>query len=205
VRRDGEASEPPQGDSVFPAWVGPGIPRRPSRLAWCYGDLGVAVVLLAAARCAGRPEWESEALRIARQAARWSPERNGVVDACLCHGAAGAAHLFNRLWQASGDPELAATARYWVEQALQLRRSDRGIAGFAALFDVKDGQEQWLDDPGLLLGPAGIGLALLASATPTEPAWDRSLLVSIRAANRRDAIDPAPPPAPVAGDHGVQG
>jgi hypothetical protein len=36
-----------------------------------------------------------------------------------------------------------------------------------------------------LTGAAGIALALLAAATPIEPAWDRMLLVSIPQCNSR--------------------
>ena len=40
------------------------------------------------------------------------------------------------------------------------------------------GETSWADDPGFLGGSAGIALALLAAATPVEPAWDRVLLLS---------------------------
>jgi hypothetical protein len=39
--------------------------------------------------------------------------------------------------------------------------------------------ERWWDDPGILIGAAGIALALLSAATPLEPSWDRLLLVDI--------------------------
>src|SRR5262249_52724928 len=66
-----------------------GIISRPARLAWCYGDPGVAAALLGAARCVAEPGWEREALVIARRAARRPSEQAGVRDAGLCHGAAG--------------------------------------------------------------------------------------------------------------------
>jgi class I lanthipeptide synthase len=37
----------------------------------------------------------------------------------------------------------------------------------------------WRGTPGLLTGAAGVGLALLAAATPVEPSWDRMLLVAL--------------------------
>ena len=43
----------------------------------------------------------------------------------------------------------------------------------------ESGEYEWLDDPGLLTGATGVGLALLAAATAIEPAWDRILLVSV--------------------------
>jgi lantibiotic modifying enzyme len=165
----------------FPAWVrGPGAEDTPARLAWCYGDPGAAAALLGAARCLEEPAWECEALAIARRAAERPPEQAGVVDAGLCHGAAGLGHLFNRLVQATGDPKLGDAAQFWLRRTLAMRHPGRGIAGFAAWMPkTNEDKDGWVDEPGLLTGAAGIALALLAAVTPIEPAWDRLLLVRI--------------------------
>lgn len=164
----------------FPTWIAPDVPPVPARLAWCYGDPGVAVALLWAARCVGEPSWEREALAIARRAAERPAEKAGVVDAGLCHGAAGLGHLFNRLFQETGEADFAPAARFWFERTLALRQPDRGVAGYAAWMPEFDGiQAGWVDDPGLLTGAAGIALALLAAAAPVEPEWDRVLLASV--------------------------
>jgi hypothetical protein len=105
----------------------------------------------------------------------------GVVDAGLCHGAAGDAHLFNRLYQATGDPAFAEAARHWYERALDLRRPDEGFAGFPSWGPDRDRKMTWIADAGFLTGAAGVGLAMLAATTPIEPQWDRLLLVSARA------------------------
>ena len=163
-------------------WVPGRAPEsNSSRLAWCYGDLGVALSLLLAAQGAGRSDWEKEALAIARQCAARSVENAGVVDAGLCHGALGDAHLFNRLYQATGDAAFAEAARHWYERGLNLRRPGEGYAGFPSWGPDRDRQMTWIADPGFLTGAAGIGLALLGATTPIEPQWDRLLLVSARA------------------------
>ena len=167
----------PEGPSVFPKWVAPGFVPAHARLAWCYGDTGVAATLFIAARAAARPEWEREALQIAKRAAERSFERSGVRDAGLCHGAAGLAHIFNRMHQATGEAWLADAAIRWFGHTLDLRRRDEGLAGFVALERDADRHERWLAEPGLLTGAAGIGLALLAACSTVEPAWDRTLLL----------------------------
>jgi lantibiotic modifying enzyme len=169
---------PAGGESVFPTAWGPAAEPAPARTAWCYGDPGIAAALWLAARAAGEPAWEAEALHLARTAARRAPERSGVRDACLCHGAAGLGHLFNRLGQATGDPELLAAARAWLARALDLREPGRGVAGFVTWGPDAAERMDWRDDPSLLTGAAGVGLALLAAATAVEPAWDRFLLLS---------------------------
>ena len=100
----------------------------------------------------------------------------------MCHGAAGLAHVFNRLFQATGDESFLMAARYWFERTLELRRPGEGIAGFSAYRPPNDGQEEYWDDQvGILEGAAGIALALLAATTEIEPEWDRMLLLSVPA------------------------
>jgi hypothetical protein len=174
-------------EAGFPAWVetrpeteffkenSVSPPAKPARLAWCYGELGIAAALLSVAQRVDQPAWAAAALRIARRAARRSYAASGVRDGCLCHGAAGVGHLFNRLYQATGDPRLADAAHWWIHEALAIRQPEQGIAGYC--FWRSD--QGWDDTPGFLEGAAGIGLALLAAATPVEPKWDRLLLVDL--------------------------
>ena len=166
-------------DSLFPYTAGAGAEPRPSRLAWCYGDLGISTALLAAARTVGEAGWEREALEIGRKAAKRRGDQTGVIDAGLCHGAAGAAHLFNRLFQATGDAAFRDAALYWIDRTLGFQKPGEGIGGYRAWI-VGDGTElDWRPDGGFLTGSSGIGLALLAAATGVEPEWDRVLLADV--------------------------
>lgn len=164
--------------SRFPAWAVPRTRSESCRSAWCYGDPGVAAALFCAARSTGSGAWAREAVEIARRSAARPPDEAGVVDAGLCHGAAGLAHVFNRMYQATGDATLRSAARYWFERTLAMRRPGQGVGGFSALGAREDGTRYWDDDPGILTGSAGIALALLAATTTVEPEWDRMLLVS---------------------------
>jgi hypothetical protein len=165
--------------SRFSSWSGFRSKRESCRAAWCYGDPGVAAALLNAARSVGEPEWERKALKIARGVAR-SVGEAGVVDAGLCHGAAGLGHLFNRMYQATGDEDLGEAARFWFERTLEMRQPGRGIGGFRAMAARENGTRYWEDEEGILTGASGIALALLAATTSVEPEWDRMLLLSTR-------------------------
>ncbi|HYC88597.1 MAG TPA: lanthionine synthetase C family protein [Thermoanaerobaculia bacterium] len=159
----------------------------PARLAWCYGDPGVAATLLYAARATGNEEWERAALDIASHAATTAPEEAGVRDAGLCHGALGLAHMYNRFYQAGGGELFADAARSWYRQGLDMRRPERGIAGFESWELGPDMQMGWRTDPGLMTGAAGVGLALLAGLTSVEPRWDRLLMVAIPPRDRGES------------------
>ena len=166
---------------LYPSWIAPGVERRPARLAWSYGDAGIASALLLAARGAGRDDWQQAALAVARRAAERTVETSGVRDAMLCHGAAGVAHLFNRMFQATGDAWLADAARRWFAQVFAMQRPGAGIAGYQGFVEGRGGEpDTWQTNPGLLTGTAGLALALLAAATEIEPEWDRFLLLSAR-------------------------
>jgi lantibiotic biosynthesis protein len=170
----------PQGsNSHFTAFVADARPMQECRLAWCYGDAGVAAVLLLAARCAGKKTWELEAITIARQAATRDPDAAGVADVCLCHGSTGLAHIFNRFFQATHEKIFAESSRYWIERTLQFRETGRGAAGYSVLAADANGNIAPATRCGFLDGIAGVGLALLAATTNVEPSWDRVLLVDI--------------------------
>ena len=166
--------------SVFPYAVGSGFKVRPARTAWCYGDPGIALALLAAGRVAEEAAWEREAIALARAAARRPPESCNINDAGLCHGAAGLGHVLNRLYQATGDPELLESARTWFARALDYWDPSRGIGGFLTYtpVDEKFDEMGWIEDAGLLIGSTGMALALLAASSAVDPAWDRLMLMS---------------------------
>ncbi|HET7504416.1 MAG TPA: lanthionine synthetase LanC family protein [Kofleriaceae bacterium] len=144
--------------SCFPGWIDPGVAALPSPQGWCYGDAAIARVLWLAANAADEPAWRRIALDVARRAAARPPPAGGAVDAGLCHGSAGLAHIFNRHWQATGERVFATAARRWFARAVA--RIDRVSGG------------------GFLSGRAGVALALLHATSAREPAWDRVLLLS---------------------------
>lgn len=167
------------GGSCFPYWVAAGRAPTPARSAWCYGDPGIAAALLATSRAVGVEEWEREALAIARCAAERPEQETGVGDAALCHGAAGLGHIFNRIHQATGDALTREAAIAWFDRTLRMRSSTAGVAGYEAVLG-READSPRADDPGVLTGAAGIGLALLAATSDLEPGWDRLLGISIR-------------------------
>jgi hypothetical protein len=153
-----------------------------SRLAWCYGDAGIAGALSAAGHVLDHTRLREVALAVGRKAAQRDPARTGVVDAGLCHGSAGVAHVFNRLFQATREELFLAAARTWFTRTLELRREGAELGGYLAWSVVGPGfQFGWKADPGLLTGAAGVAAALLAATSSVAPTWDRFLLLSLPA------------------------
>lgn len=141
------------------------------RIGWCYGDAGVAGVLLRAGRALGAADVEAAALGMLRDLA--APlARRGAPDASFCHGAAGLSHIYNAAFQLTGDGELRRQARRWLHEVLRLRRPGAGLAGYRSL-KLDGGAPRWEHDATLLSGAVGVALVLLAAAGDREPAWQR--------------------------------
>lgn len=158
------------GESRFPAWVSTDGAVQKARTAWCYGDPGIAAILLGAGVLLRQSAWVDLGVEIARTAAARPIGRSGVVDTCLCHGAFGLGLTFLRCWQICDEPLFRDAARRWFAHGLATRR-----AGFPWF---EPATKSWQQSPGFLQGSAGGALALLAALSSEEPSWDRLLLLS---------------------------
>jgi len=172
-----EAELPPGSPSIFPNVPGTMLGKWTG--GWCDGDAGIASVILLIAHVLGREDLRAHALRIARMEAlrrRQDVEEPNRDNYMLCHGSSGRAHIFNRLYQATGESLFAETSLYWFDQALSNRAPGQGTGGFVVDEHREDGK--LLNVYGLLMGAAGLGLTLAAACHSIEPEWDRTLLLS---------------------------
>lgn len=157
-RREAEAH--PHGYPYFVRPDGQAVPTPRVRLAWCYGDLGVAWALTKSASARGRSDWAAAARCTAVRAASRDADDSGVADPWLCHGGAGVAHVFGDLARATGDAIFADAAQRWWRRALELAHEPTIRAA-----------------PALLEGATGLGLALLAAMGGAPPRWNAMLLL----------------------------
>jgi hypothetical protein len=152
------------------------VGRDSSRLAWCYGDPGVAVALSRAAATLSREDLAEVARGVAVRAARRLGDRT-VEDAGLCHGSAGLAHVFARLWQYTGETSCADAARFWLLRTLHQRSRDGHHLPYPSAWP-SGGTVRHRDDAGLVTGGIGACLAVLSATEVRDPSWDRALLLS---------------------------
>lgn len=95
---------------------------RFSRLAWCYGDLGILATLAIIAETTGDTSLSAriEPLVLA-ETTRRRPEHTYVRDACVCHGAAGIYAYFRHASSRFSDcVTLHDAERYWKYYILNL-------------------------------------------------------------------------------------
>jgi lantibiotic modifying enzyme len=164
------------GNGFYPSLVPPSNrAARGTRVAWCYGDPGVAIGLLAAGKALDDAKLVDEARTVALAAAARRGPDAGVIDAPLCHGSVGLVHVFGRLYAQLGDDELADAARYWYAVALEQQRPGEPVAGWGSM-RPEDDVLRYEPLGGFLEGATGVALGMLAATSEREPDWDVLLL-----------------------------
>jgi hypothetical protein len=144
-----------------------------TRLAWCYGDLGISRVLYLAGRASENEALVEESVSLARSTLAWSEGEDGIVDLSLCHGAGGVGHIYSRFFFDTGLSEFRQGALKWFSYCTP--RDEGRLSG--AWHRESSGEWEWSGEDTFLEGAAGVGLALLAACGMTSCEWDSVLLL----------------------------
>jgi len=146
-----------------------------SRLAWCYGDLGVALAL----RSANLVLKDRKVEMIINQILMLSVKRQNIgstrlYDAGICHGTAGVAHIYNSFYNESKLDYLKDASDFWFNVSLTQANFTDGLAGFKAFRN----DIGYVNSASFLEGIAGIGLTYITFLN-NDFRWDKSLLITI--------------------------
>ncbi|WP_103866047.1 lanthionine synthetase C family protein [Aquimarina sp. I32.4] len=163
--------------AMYPNWIVENNKTDdPSRLAWCYGDLGIGISLLKAAEVLKDTRLYNEAINTLKHSTkRRNLDEAGVKDAGICHGAYGILHMYTYLYKKTKEDVFKEASDFWMQQALDIGVHDDGYAGYKVWRGVET--EKWISEVNLLEGVAGIGLTMLSYMTPLQTKWDESLLI----------------------------
>jgi len=164
-----------QFGSYFPSYIQINTqnPVSKSRMGWCYGDLGIGLALIQAGKALDNSSWEEKGHEILLQSTRRRQHNETFVnDAGICHGSAGIAMIFRRMFLETHREEYKEATSFWIDQTLHFSRYEDGLVGYKAL--EKDGMKC---DYSLLSGIAGIGLVLLSYLVDDHQHWDEMFLL----------------------------
>ncbi len=157
-----------------------------SRLAWCYGDLGIALTLVKVNKLLQDEQvrlFIDELLQALSQRSFETAflkydEILNCYDNCFCHGASGIAYLFHKLYRETNDEGIYRKYLEWAEIAVQ-----NTAAMLANLGNIEKRKEvindklvTW-EDYTLIHGLAGAGLVLISLMNPQLSAWDSIFLL----------------------------
>lgn len=151
--------------------------KRSSRMAWCYGDPGVAMALSSAGKALDDSNIRNIGKTILLKSIAVSESDVGIVDASVCHGTAGLALLYYRSYQDSGDILLLDASKSWMRKTYAFRQEGCGNCGYLTFHPV---ERRFFEDDSYLTGATGVALALLTVAGMTEAQWDQPLLTNGR-------------------------
>ena len=162
--------------SLFPSWIqNKSDEYVDSRLAWCYGDLGIGISLWHVGKALQNDVYQELATKILKHSAnRRDLKEARVNDAGLCHGAYGIVTIYNYMYKQTAISLFKDTADYWIDQALKLDIHKDGYAGYMIWRGDKD---EWLNEVNLLEGITGIGLAIISYLATYDTQWQECLLI----------------------------
>jgi hypothetical protein len=153
--------------SVFPYQVLPTSQEAAfsAELSWQRGDLGQSLLLYKAHELMQ----DEELIKIAELVGlntllRTTVQATGISTSELAQGAAGVAHLYRKLYQASHQVAYREGYSFWLGQTHSLLHKELAT-GF---YRQREGD--------LLHGLAGVGLVLLSSLAEAELGWDALVL-----------------------------
>lgn len=151
-----------------------------SRLAWCYGDLGIALSLWITGKNLGIERFQNKAIEIINASInRKDLVSNLVHDAGICHGSVGISHIYKRFYWETNNEDYKKMADYWMQVSLNLLYHEDGIAGFKAYKPKEDKDDtQWENGFGILEGLSGVGLCMISALIETPTNWDEWLMIS---------------------------
>lgn len=165
---------PSSNTSYFPYYADD--KGKTSRLAWCYGDLGICSVLLKASRAIKDVELENTVVEIIKHnSTRTNDPQNGVNDATFCHGSSGVAHIFSSWYQLYNIEGCKSAAKFWYNYTTKLPSPFFSTEGGYGAYRYKDSSVQ--ENNSLLEGNVGVGLSLLSAINSDVKKWDRCLLL----------------------------
>jgi lantibiotic modifying enzyme len=158
------------------------VEQKPgSRLAWCYGDLCLANMLVHCGQALKTSDWKNKGLNVALKTTQRNFESAGCMDAPFCHGTVGLVHQYNRYYQLTGNEVFKYAARTWLYRTLEkYYKPDEGVGGYSFwCLHEKTNSFGYKPMYGLLEGSAGIALVWISYLYDIKPAWEIVFLTNV--------------------------
>lgn len=159
-------------NSMYPSYsLDSTMSHRDSRLAWCYGDLGIAFCLQEAGKALNEKSLIEEAKLIFKHSCNRRTSPNTLIsDHWLCHGASGVAYFFTKAFQFFKDLEFQEAANFWLNKTNVLTENYYNKSNKT--------ENNSIDNIGLLNGVSGLLLHYNSIQDPKYQGWDEILLLN---------------------------
>ena len=92
-----------------------------SRLAWCYGDLGIAYTFLRAALILDDTALLNKSTSILLDCTkRIDYTENNIFDPWFCHGTCGIAYIFKKIYEKTNIEDFNISANFWLSETINM-------------------------------------------------------------------------------------
>ena len=154
-----------------------------NRLAWCYGDLGVALSLLKASVAMEDIELKLKSMLIIERLIKVDLEvaaynvKEDCVDLGLCHGAVGVAMMFFRIHELVGEERVLERAHYWMDYTFsEISKHKDGVVFPNYDIELKEFQVGYCNN--VIQGIDGLILCMLTFMEP-QLSWDEVFMMNV--------------------------
>lgn len=146
-----------------------------SPIRWCHGEMGPALAFAFGGVTFNSQGLIQEAIDTGlKTISRMPLAQQEITEYGVCHGAAGNAHLYARLYNYTGEDAFAEAAKQWLRRALEMAYHKDGLAGFKVLSP----NGKYVNSINFLNGISGLGLVLISAIAVKAPTWDKCIMLS---------------------------
>jgi lantibiotic biosynthesis protein len=136
------------------------------RLAWCYGDLNIAYLLIEAGALLANEYWIKLGNIIGTTTCmRKTLQHVGATDSQVCHGTAGLAQFYKKLYNLTEIDEYNKAYHLWINKTLDLVENELHKGAYVE------------NETNLLEGLVGVNLVLLSYLYNEDVTWNKALLL----------------------------
>lgn len=138
------------------------------RLAWCYGDLDIAISLWHAGNALNNQIWKNKSLQIFRSCIELVEEQDLLTEFGICHGTSGIAMIFRRIYLETEELLFKSGYELWFDKTI------KKINEWA----IENRERSEKKDFSLLTGLSGILLVIMSIVYNDNQKWDSLFLLS---------------------------
>lgn len=146
-----------------------------SRLGWCYGDLGIGLILFRASIAINDEKLKKTSLTILRHSAKRTTLKKSWVDnPFICHGSYGISLIFDRIYKETGEQIFKESKEFWAELGFNMISKNQSGS-------YKDWEFKKINlesNISIISGLAGIGLIIINFISHSDSNWDEILFIS---------------------------
>lgn len=152
--------------SYFPNTVSENEVNYKNRLAWCYGDLNIVLLLFRYAKLFNDKNIEKQAILIGTSTlVRVDTNSTLVSDAHFCHGASGVTQFYKTFYTISGVDAFKQGYEEWIDRLLVFIDQDLSNNNYESI------------EGNILDGYTGIALTLLSYFKNETLFWQKTFLL----------------------------